>query len=184
MYKMTRLKIMVNESHLSVREKHTFINKMNLERLVDQVPGWYNTRAKKAAKTHDPLALFAHTSSSSSRSPPHYYVTLPSSVVDYDDNYQGDTFSDDEEDNHTSAMMLLSSAIMQRYSTPTNNQLHTSSNIRNQAVVQVDRVNIQSKNVGNGGSIARRSYNTQEEYAESSTVQKETGNVQRILRTS
>ncbi|GJS03164.1 retrovirus-related pol polyprotein from transposon TNT 1-94 [Tanacetum coccineum] len=122
-----------------------------------------STRAKKAAKTHDPLALVAHTSSSSSRSPPHYYVTLPSTVVDYDDNYQGDTFSDDEEDSHTSAMMLLVSAIMQRYSTPTNNQLHTSSNIRNQAVVQVDKVNIQSKNVGNGGSIARRSYNTQEE---------------------
>ncbi|GKB70628.1 hypothetical protein Tco_0932040 [Tanacetum coccineum] len=37
-------------------------------------------------------------------------------------------------------------------------------------------VNIQSKNVGNDGRIARRSYNTQEESAEGSNVQKETGN--------
>ncbi|GJT39960.1 hypothetical protein Tco_0939825 [Tanacetum coccineum] len=60
----------------------------------------------------------------------------------------------------------------------------TSSNTRNQAVVQSDRVNIQSRNVGNGGRIARRSYNTQEASAESSNVQKEPGNVQRTLRTS
>ncbi|GKF33141.1 retrovirus-related pol polyprotein from transposon TNT 1-94, partial [Tanacetum coccineum] len=45
-------------------------------------------------------------------------------------------------------------------------------------------VNIQSKNVGNDGRIARRSYNTQKESAEGSNVQKETGNVQRILQTS
>ncbi|GJV97694.1 hypothetical protein Tco_1549271 [Tanacetum coccineum] len=30
LYKMTRLQMMVNESHLSVYEKHTFISKMNL----------------------------------------------------------------------------------------------------------------------------------------------------------
>ncbi|GJS79042.1 hypothetical protein Tco_0728923 [Tanacetum coccineum] len=33
LYKMTRLQIMVNESHFSVREKHTFVSKMNLGRL-------------------------------------------------------------------------------------------------------------------------------------------------------
>ncbi|GJV34379.1 hypothetical protein Tco_1394779 [Tanacetum coccineum] len=33
LYKMTRLQMMVNESHLSVREKHTFVSKMNLGRL-------------------------------------------------------------------------------------------------------------------------------------------------------
>ncbi|GJY91522.1 gag-pol polyprotein, partial [Tanacetum coccineum] len=142
------------------------------------------SRAKKAAKTHDPLALVAHTSSSSSRSPPPYNVTHPPSVVDYDDDYQGETFGDDQEDNITSAMMLYAREITQRYSTPTNNRLCTSSNTSNQAVVQADRVNIQSKNVGNGGRIARRSYNTQEAYFESSNVQKETRNVQRILRTS
>ncbi|GJR36937.1 hypothetical protein Tco_1212621 [Tanacetum coccineum] len=30
LYKMTRLQMMVDESHLSVREKHTFVSKMNL----------------------------------------------------------------------------------------------------------------------------------------------------------
>ncbi|GJZ72589.1 hypothetical protein Tco_0636735 [Tanacetum coccineum] len=40
------------------------------------------SRAKKAAKTHDPLALVAHTSSSSSRSPTPYYVTHPPSVIE------------------------------------------------------------------------------------------------------
>ncbi|GJW63165.1 hypothetical protein Tco_0115049 [Tanacetum coccineum] len=47
-------------------------------------------RAKKLEKTHDPLALVAHTSSS--RSSPAYYVTHPPYVVDYDDEYQGETF--------------------------------------------------------------------------------------------
>ncbi|GKC52567.1 integrase, catalytic region, zinc finger, CCHC-type containing protein, partial [Tanacetum coccineum] len=110
------------------------------------------SRAKKAAKTHDSLALVAHTSSSSSRSPPSYYVTHPPFVVDHDDDYQGDTFSDDKEDSITSTMMFLACTFTQCYSTPTNNRLCTSSNIRNQAVVQADRVNIQSRNVGNGGN--------------------------------
>ncbi|GKC91286.1 hypothetical protein Tco_1151935 [Tanacetum coccineum] len=56
-------------------------------------------------------------------------------------------------------MMLLARSITQRYSTPTNNRLRSSSNIRNQIVVQADRVNIQSRNVGNDGKIARHSYN-------------------------
>nr|GEV73906.1 hypothetical protein [Tanacetum cinerariifolium] len=33
LYMMTRLQMMVDESHLGVREKHTFVSKMNLERL-------------------------------------------------------------------------------------------------------------------------------------------------------
>ncbi|GKB42828.1 hypothetical protein Tco_0887770 [Tanacetum coccineum] len=33
LYMMTRLQMMADESHLSVREKHTFVNKMNLGRL-------------------------------------------------------------------------------------------------------------------------------------------------------
>ncbi|GKB83086.1 hypothetical protein Tco_0949981 [Tanacetum coccineum] len=73
-------------------------------------------------------------------------------------------------------MMLLACAITQRYSNPTNNRLRTSSSTRNQVVVQVDRVNIQSRNVGNEGRFARRSYNTQEELVESNNVQKETRN--------
>ncbi|GKE32536.1 hypothetical protein Tco_1451858 [Tanacetum coccineum] len=68
------------------------------------------SRAKKLEKTHDPLTLAAHTSSSS-RSPPAYYVTHPTSVVDYDDEYQGDTFQNDLKYSLTTAMMLLPRAI-------------------------------------------------------------------------
>ncbi|GJV12682.1 integrase, catalytic region, zinc finger, CCHC-type containing protein [Tanacetum coccineum] len=115
------------------------------------------SRAKKLEKTHDPLALIAH-SSSSSRSPPAYYVTHPPSVVDYDDEYQGETFRNDPEDSLATVMMLLARATTQ--------------------------LNVQSGNVGNDGRIARRSYNVQEETIEGSNVQKEIENVQRNLRTS
>nr|GEY26469.1 hypothetical protein [Tanacetum cinerariifolium] len=62
-------------------------------------PKWskYVTMDKKAAKNYDPLALIAHSNASSSQShanssysPQAYYVTHPSSIVDYDDEYQGD----------------------------------------------------------------------------------------------
>nr|GEU69723.1 hypothetical protein [Tanacetum cinerariifolium] len=45
-------------------------------------------------------------------------------------------------------------------------------------------VNIQSKNVGNDGIIARCSFNVQEESFKSSNIQKETGNIERNLQTS
>ncbi|GKC31099.1 hypothetical protein Tco_1038393 [Tanacetum coccineum] len=92
------------------------------------------SRAKKLEKTHDPLALVAHTSSSSRITTP-YNVTHPSSVVDYDDDYQGDTVQNKYEDPLTSAMILLARAITQNFSNPINNRLHTSSNTRNQAIV-------------------------------------------------
>ncbi|GJX46944.1 integrase, catalytic region, zinc finger, CCHC-type containing protein [Tanacetum coccineum] len=47
------------------------------------------SRAKKLEKSHDPLALVAHTGSSS-RNTSSYYVTHPSSVVDYDEEYEHD----------------------------------------------------------------------------------------------
>ncbi|GJR32288.1 hypothetical protein Tco_1108520 [Tanacetum coccineum] len=90
--------------------------------------------------------------SSYSRSPQPYYVTHPSSVIDNDDDYQGEIQGDAQEDKLTTAMMLLARAITQCYSTPTNNHLRTSSNTRNQAVIQDGRVDIQSKNVGYAGN--------------------------------
>ncbi|GJU56379.1 hypothetical protein Tco_1230093 [Tanacetum coccineum] len=48
--------------------------------------------------------------------------------------------------------------ITQRFSNPSNNRLRTSSNTRNQAIVQADRVNIQSRNSGNDGRNTRRLY--------------------------
>ncbi|GKC49865.1 gag-pol polyprotein, partial [Tanacetum coccineum] len=62
-----------------------------------------------------------------------------SSLVDYNDEYQGDAFQNNSEDPLTSAIMLLACVITQRFSNPTNNHLHTSSNTRNQAIVQADK---------------------------------------------
>ncbi|GJS14084.1 retrovirus-related pol polyprotein from transposon TNT 1-94 [Tanacetum coccineum] len=140
------------------------------------------SRAKKLEKSHDPLALVAHTGSSS-RNTSSYYVTHPTSVVDYEDEYQQDDVHTNSEDPLTSAMLLLARAITQNFSTPTNNRLRTSSNTRNQAIIQGDRVNIQSRNSGNAGRNNRRAY-VQEEIVEGSNAPNETGNVQRTLRTS
>nr|GEV75152.1 hypothetical protein [Tanacetum cinerariifolium] len=60
-------------------------------------------RAKKLEKSHDPLALVAHTSLSS-RNTSSYYVTHPTSVVDYDHEYQQDGIQTNYEDPLTSAM--------------------------------------------------------------------------------
>ncbi|GJX12341.1 hypothetical protein Tco_0204099 [Tanacetum coccineum] len=54
-------------------------------------------RANKLEKSHDPLALVAHTGSSS-KTTTSYYVTHPSSVVDYDDDYQGDAVQHNYDD--------------------------------------------------------------------------------------
>ncbi|GJU73074.1 retrovirus-related pol polyprotein from transposon TNT 1-94 [Tanacetum coccineum] len=140
------------------------------------------SRAKKLEKSHDPLALVAHTDSSS-RNTSSYYVTHPTSVVDYEDEYQQDDVHTNSEDPLASAMLLLARAITQKISTLTNNRLRTSSNTRNQAIIQGDRVNIQSRNSGNVGRNNRRAY-VQEEIIEGSNAPNDTGNVQRTLRTS
>ncbi|GKB34871.1 hypothetical protein Tco_0879813 [Tanacetum coccineum] len=146
------------------------------------------SRAKRAAKTHDPLALVENTyaSSLSSRSPSAYYVTHPPSVIGYDDDYHREAICVDHEDSLTTAMMLFAREITQRHSKPTNNHLHTSSNTRNQAIVQADRVDIQSKTVRNSGRYVRRITDNQGDSARNVNVEKDTGNTtntQRILRT-
>nr|GEW47455.1 hypothetical protein [Tanacetum cinerariifolium] len=57
-------------------------------------------------------------------------------VVDYDEDYQGDAVQNNFKDPLTSAMILVARAITQYFSNPTNNRLRTSSNIRNQAIIQ------------------------------------------------
>ncbi|GKF94292.1 hypothetical protein Tco_0283992, partial [Tanacetum coccineum] len=77
------------------------------------------SRATKAGKNHDPLALIANSNASSSHahanssySTQPYYVTHPQSVVDYDDDeYQGELQGDSQEDKLTTAMMLLAREI-------------------------------------------------------------------------
>ncbi|GJV31823.1 hypothetical protein Tco_1392223 [Tanacetum coccineum] len=140
------------------------------------------SRAKKLEKSHDPLALVAHTGSSS-RNTSSYYVMQPTSVVDYDDEYQQDDVQTNSKDPLASAMMLLARSITQNFFNPINNRLRTSSNTKNQAIIQGDRVNIQSRNSGNTGRNTRRVY-VQEDVVEGSNSQNETGNVQRTLRTS
>ncbi|GJX07689.1 hypothetical protein Tco_0195621 [Tanacetum coccineum] len=71
------------------------------------------SRAKKLEKSHDPLALVAHTGSSS-RNTSSYYVTHPMSVVDYEDEYQQDDVHTNSEDPLASAMLLLARAINQK----------------------------------------------------------------------
>ncbi|GKD53432.1 retrovirus-related pol polyprotein from transposon TNT 1-94 [Tanacetum coccineum] len=110
------------------------------------------SRAKKLEKSHDPLALVAHIGSSS-RNTSSYYVTHPTSVVDYDGEYQQDDVQTNSEDPLASAMLLLARAITQNFSNLTNNRLRTLSNTRNQAIIQGDRVNIQSMNSGNNSTV-------------------------------
>ncbi|GJV94211.1 retrovirus-related pol polyprotein from transposon TNT 1-94 [Tanacetum coccineum] len=79
----------------------------------------------------------------------------------YHDEYQGELQGDSQKDKLITAMMLLARAITQNFSTPTNNRLRTSSNTRNQDVVQDGRVDIQTKNAsygGNGNKNAGRQY--------------------------
>ncbi|GJS28540.1 hypothetical protein Tco_0489160 [Tanacetum coccineum] len=112
-------------------------------------------KQRELEKSYDPLALVAHMSSSSGTPSP-YYVHNHSSVIDYDDDYQRGAFQNNSKDPLTSAMMLLARAITQRFSNPTNNRLRTSSNTRNQAIMQADKVNIQSINSSNDDRNTRR----------------------------
>ncbi|GKB98686.1 hypothetical protein Tco_0984823 [Tanacetum coccineum] len=79
--------------------------------LVQFEPHVLASKVKKAAKSHNPLALLAHSNASSSQShvnfsysPQPYYVTHPLSVVDYEDDYQGELHGDSQEDKLTTAM--------------------------------------------------------------------------------
>ncbi|GJR23112.1 retrovirus-related pol polyprotein from transposon TNT 1-94 [Tanacetum coccineum] len=129
--------------------------------LVQFEPHVQVSKAKRASRNHDPLALIAHSNAFSSKShaspsyshsPQPYYVTHPLSVVDYEEDYQGELQGDSQEDKLTTAMMLLARAITHKFSTSTNNRLRTSSNTRYQAVIQDGRVDIQTKNAGYGGN--------------------------------
>ncbi|GKB73784.1 retrovirus-related pol polyprotein from transposon TNT 1-94 [Tanacetum coccineum] len=126
------------------------------------------SRAKKLEKSHDPLALVAHTGSSS-RNTSSYYVTRPMSMVEYEDEYQQDDVHTNSEDPLASAMLLLARSITQKFSTPTNNRLRTSSNTRNQAIIQGDRVNIQrtlrTSSLGNTSTVQCYNYSGKGHYA-------------------
>nr|GEW99551.1 hypothetical protein [Tanacetum cinerariifolium] len=170
-----------NDMHFPIVTINTkFLNSLQPEWLKYQFEKLVNTsRVNKLEKSHDPLALVAHTGSSF-RNTSSYYVTHPTSVVDYDDEYQQDDIQTNSNDPLTSAMLLLARAITQNFSNLTNNRLRTSSNTRIQAIIQGDRVNIQSRNSSNTGRNNRRAY-VQKEVVEGAN---ETRNLQRTLRNS
>ncbi|GJV14451.1 hypothetical protein Tco_1359774 [Tanacetum coccineum] len=62
------------------------------------------SRSNKLEKSHDPLALIAHTRSSF-RNTSSYYVTHPTSVVDCNDEYQQDDVHTNSKDPLASAML-------------------------------------------------------------------------------
>ncbi|GJW77527.1 hypothetical protein Tco_0139209 [Tanacetum coccineum] len=74
--------------------------------LVQFEPHIQASKAKRAARNHDPLALIAHSNASSQshaspsylNSPQPYYVTHPSSVIDHEQEYQGELQGDSQED--------------------------------------------------------------------------------------
>ncbi|GJT44615.1 retrovirus-related pol polyprotein from transposon TNT 1-94 [Tanacetum coccineum] len=140
------------------------------------------SRTKKLEKSHDPLALVAHTGLSSGNTSS-YYVTHHMSMVDYEDEYHHDDVHINSKDPLAFVMLLLARAITQKFSTPTDNRLRTSSNTRNQAIIQGDRVNIQSRNSGNAGRNNIRAY-VQEEIIKGSNAPNENGNAQRTIQTS
>ncbi|GKB59991.1 hypothetical protein Tco_0916177, partial [Tanacetum coccineum] len=109
--------------------------------------------------------------------------------IDNDDDYQGEIQGDAQEDKLSTAMILLARAITQCYSTPTNNCHRTSSNTRNQVVIQNVLVEIHSKNVGyvgNGNRNAERTNSNQATNTCNGLVQSTDEyeqNVQRVPRT-
>ncbi|GKA15826.1 retrovirus-related pol polyprotein from transposon TNT 1-94 [Tanacetum coccineum] len=92
------------------------VDKVSYDVLYDSLaqfePHVLASKAKKVAKSHDPLALLAHSNAFSSQSHTNssyssqpYYVTHLSLVADYDDEYQGELQRDSQEDKLTTAMM-------------------------------------------------------------------------------
>ncbi|GJY54949.1 hypothetical protein Tco_0446613 [Tanacetum coccineum] len=122
------------------------------------------SKANKAARNHDPLALvansnvhlsYSHASPSYSHSPQPYYVTYHSSVIDYEDDYQREIQGDAQKDKITTSMMLLARSITRRYSTPTNNRLRVQEGkIRIKQLMQEIK-NVQCYNCNGKGHYAR-----------------------------
>nr|GEY29609.1 hypothetical protein [Tanacetum cinerariifolium] len=136
------------------------------------------TRQKYVLKTEEYDALIDHLS----QFEPHFFILSitttifrhPSSVIDDDDDYQWEIQGDAQEGKLTTAMMLLARVITQRYSTSNNNRLRSSSNTKNQVVIQDGRVDIQSKNIGyarNENKNARRQNRNQVTNAGNGLVQ-------------
>ncbi|GJZ11492.1 retrovirus-related pol polyprotein from transposon TNT 1-94 [Tanacetum coccineum] len=108
-------------------QKVTQVEYDNLyDSLLQLEPHIQASKTKRAARNHDPLALVAHSNAYPSQSHASPSYLAPS--------------------------YLINEIITQKFSIPTNNRLRTSSNTRNQVVIQDGRVDIQIKNSGYGGN--------------------------------
>nr|GEU77327.1 retrovirus-related Pol polyprotein from transposon TNT 1-94 [Tanacetum cinerariifolium] len=90
-----------------------------------------------------------------------------------------------KEEKLTTAILLLARAITQKFFIRTNNRLRTSSNTRNQAVIQDGRVDIQTKNAGYGRNGNRNAMRHNRNQAFNAGTRSDESNqiVQRVLRT-
>ncbi|GJX93270.1 hypothetical protein Tco_0347856 [Tanacetum coccineum] len=144
------------------------VTKFTYDQLYDSLlqfePHVQASKAKRAAGTHDPLALISHSNAYSSQShaspsyshsPQHTMSHILHQLLIMKKIIKWELQGDSQKDKLTTTMMLLARSITHKFSTPTNNHLITSSNIRNQAVIQDDRVDIQTKNAGYGGNRNR-----------------------------
>ncbi|GJS76982.1 hypothetical protein Tco_0726863 [Tanacetum coccineum] len=88
--------------YVTMTRQNANVKSTDFDNLLDSMsqyePHVIASRAKKAARNHDPLDLVAHSNVHSSHSyaspsysylPQPYYVTHPSSVIDYEEDYQG-----------------------------------------------------------------------------------------------
>nr|GEW29928.1 ribonuclease H-like domain-containing protein [Tanacetum cinerariifolium] len=132
------------ESLESVYERLTTLLNIMDRNNVRHIPVAMNTKSLNCLQSE-----WSNPSYSHSQQP--YHVTHPSSVVDYEEDYLGELQGDPQEHKLTTAMMLLARGITHKFSTPINNCLHTSSNIRNQDVIKDGIVDIQTKNAGYDG---------------------------------
>ncbi|GJT17319.1 hypothetical protein Tco_0876025 [Tanacetum coccineum] len=82
----------------------------------------------------------------------------------------------------TSPYYVTHPSLVVNYNDDYQGRLCTSSNTKNEAIVQDDRVNIQSRNFGNDGRNTRHLY-IQEEIIKGNNVHNDAGNIQRTLRT-
>ncbi|GJR29209.1 hypothetical protein Tco_1105441 [Tanacetum coccineum] len=100
-------KIRAKSKYVTMTRQNANIKETEFDHLFD-TPSKYEphviaSRAKKAARNHDLLALVVHSnvhsshshaSPSYSHSPQPYYITHPSSVIDYEEDYQGEIQGD------------------------------------------------------------------------------------------
>ncbi|GJU91600.1 integrase, catalytic region, zinc finger, CCHC-type containing protein [Tanacetum coccineum] len=140
--------------------------------LTQHEPHVLSKRANQTARNHDPLALVArshvhnlqsYASSSYSYSPQPYYVTHPSSVIDHEEDYQGEIQGDAQEDKLTTVMMNARRQNINQVAT-TGNKMVQQMEVNDEAIQRAPqtesnprKTNVQCYNCNARGHYARDS---------------------------